>query len=436
MQNDEQNYSHLFITILSKLQQARSQASGKTLAQDLVRMFMYNIASLYPCASVRVFFNNWNYEHFIKKRMKLTALHPESHQIAQKVFEENQPYFYNKNSDTKPPFEEAQEYLNLGITQIQIYPLKDVNQNTIGVIELLSQENEASGEQHQLLKLIIQQLSLFLETSQKSIRQNPREQKKPAPTLLGRLQQHEAEIEKLSDKLQDSVRQSAEREVVFYSLIRYFRDTVKMIEVWNHLKSLTPKSEIGKYDFQQHADHYGKQAFQFSELLLYLYKLERQELVPTINHHDMIDIIYQALETFTSQHRQASFNIRTSFPEAETHEAKLDEFLFKTAVSYALEYLHLRISDQHLNTAIVIDTDVVDSYSRLIFRLEPDPFMKQLHPKEFDFSNFMKQPLEEYSLSSMFLPFINLSIQAQQGKCSVVEGGDSMIKITIDLPKT
>ncbi|MGK5093161.1 hypothetical protein WDW89_14240 [Deltaproteobacteria bacterium TL4] len=435
MGNDEKIYAHQFITILTKLQQARSQASGKTLAQDLVRTFMVQVPSLFPCVGVRVFFNNWHYEHFIEKRMKLPALHPEAHAMASQVFKESHSYTYQKDSSQNPPFEEAREYLKQGITQIQIFPLKDVNQNSIGLVELLSQEAEGSEEQQQLLRLLIQQLSLFLESCHKSIRQGSQEKSKVTPTLLlGRLQQHEMEIKNLSEKLQENIRQAREREVVFYSLIRYFRDTVKMIDVWNYLKGLTPENELGRYDFQQHADQYGKQAFQFSELLLYLYKLEHQEFEPTLNRHNVIDLIHQALETFTQQHQQASFNVRTSFPEGGIAEAMLDSVLFRTAVNYGLEYLFLKISDRHLNTAIVIETDAFDTHVRLVLRLEPDPFMKQLNPQEFDFSNFMKQPLDEYSLSSLFLPFVKLSLQAQHGQCSVVEGGDSMLKIIIDMP--
>lgn len=433
MSTDKLTHYQNFNALFTRLQQARSRASGKTLAQDLVRTFMLGISSIYPCTSVRVFFGGWHYEHFTDKRIKLPALAIESNQRSSQVFRNQQEFIYTNGKSKDDSAAGLEEYIKQGINQIQMIPFSDVNQLPLGFVEITSNETNIPPIQQELLRLLIRQLATLLETSQQSVRKPKLEQRKTPPELLGRLQGYEEENQKLAEKLQENIKQARDRETVFYSLIRYFRDTVKMIDAWNHLKSLTPEGKLAEYDFQQHTEHYVQQAFKFSELLLYIYKLQQQEIQMQYMTHEFVPLIYSGIEQFTKNHNDTALELKTNFPAAPVHP-QLDSFLFRTAVVYALEHLFLMTSRQKHAVPIVIDAYSTDEMVQLVLRIEPDPLMKTLSPQEFDFSSFMHEPLDDYGLSTLFLPFVNLAITSQGGICKVMEGGDNLICITIQLP--
>lgn len=412
-----------FKTLLEKLHKARRHSSGKTQAQDLVRTFMHGINSFFPSLSVRVYHGGWYYEHFEHQTsMELPPLSIEEKTLTGHVLHEKQAISYQKEKEAGRFQIELEQYFAQGVECLQIFPLLDVNQEALGIVEVTTQTSEIPVYQQELIELLIQQLSILLETGQRSLPQSQRK-RAPGPELLERLQQYEEEITN-----------AREREELFYSLIRYFRDTVRMVDAWRYLQSLTPQNEIGKYDFDQHADFYFQRAYKFAELLLCSYKIQHQDLRPQLKKNDIVILIHESITEFTRYHRKASLNLRTQLEPGKA-EAMVDVSLFKIAIVYALEHLFLQTSHLRDNNCLVIEVKNLEKEVMVSVRIEEDPLVEQLKLDTFYFEKYMEGPLDEYGLRNLFLPFVKLAITTQNGMISTEEYKEHITSMQVMLPK-
>ncbi|MBF0288138.1 MAG: hypothetical protein HQM14_10000 [SAR324 cluster bacterium] len=412
-----------FKTLLEKLNQARHHNTGRTQAQDLVKTFMLGIHSFFPSLSVRVCHGGWYYEHFeTQTSMKLPPLSIEETTLTGHVLHEKQSISYQKKDNTSKFQIELELYFSQGISCLQVFPLLDVHQNALGIVEITTRAEEIPTYQQELMELFIQQLSLLLETGPSPL-SKLHEKRKNTPELQDRLRQYEEEIANMR-----------EREDLFYSLIRYFRDSIRMIDAWRYLKSLTPQNEIGKYDFNQHADFYFQRTYKFAELLMCGYKIQRQDLQPQLKKKDLIILIHESISEFTQYHRKASLNLQTRL-EQRSAQAMVDVSLFKTAIVYALEHLFLQTSHLRDNNCLVIEVKNMEKEVLINVSIEEDPLLEQLKSETFDFDRYMEGPLDEYGLRNLFLPFVKLAIATQNGMLSTEAYKEHIISISIRIPK-
>ncbi|MBF0238198.1 MAG: hypothetical protein HQM12_10860 [SAR324 cluster bacterium] len=432
--NNPQELLQNFYKLLSKLHQIRGQSSGKTLTQDLVRVFMFGLPEIYPLVSVRVYFNNWHYEHFPKKRITLPSLAVDSNQLARHVFQQKQPFLYHKENANTTYFKELDSYLKQGIVQIQMIPLVDVNQMPLGFVEVASDVIEISDFSKDLLHQLVHQLEVFLETSLGSVRRQDNMARQSSPELLGRLKQYEDEIRQLSERLQESVKYAQEREGVFYSLIHYFRDSVRMIDAWNHLKSMATEGSLNQYDFQRHTDFYLEQTFRFSELLLHIHKLQRGTLKPQLEELLLQSCVHDGIAGFTTRHPEAPLNLKVALPRHPV-AVLADSLLFETAITYVLEHLFTLVATQDINVVFAVEGDVENNHIILRIGFDLDPLIQQIHEDPLDFDTFMRQPLDNYGLSMLYMPFVHLALQVQDGQCQVNQNSTEQMCVTISIPR-
>lgn len=425
-----------FFELLQKLQTARKGASGKTLAQDLVRTFMIGLPSIFPCVSVRIFFGGWHYEHFFgNKDLNLPPLNPTTNPLVDYVYREQEEFVYSTNQSQNEFEEQLEQYLLKGISLIQMYPFTDVNGMPLGFVEVTSHEVEIPKTQILLLKQLVFQLGVLLETSQSSVQIASKTKRTPSPELITRLQEYEEELHRLSEKLEENVRQEKDRESIFYSLVRYFRDTIRMIEAWEDLQKLTPESEIERYDFQNHSKKYVKQAFRFSELLLQIYRLQRNTNNSNISISKCSDLIHRGIEEFTSFHPTERLNLKTTFPP-NIPSMYAEPFLFEKAIVYILEYMNLAIVDEDQPTYLSIDITPQKEIIQIDFQIEQDPAFAQLQANQFDFQKYMQKPLDEYGMYSLYLPFVNLAISSQGGNISIDhDSPNTFPSVTIEMAR-
>ncbi len=415
-----QNYK----AILEKLQQARLESGGKTQAQNLVRTFMLGVNSFFSCLSVRVYYGGWSYEHFENQKFfDFPLLSLEEGTLTGFVFQKKEPFFWQEGEACEPFQKEIEIYQKHQVALLQIYPILDVNQQVLGIIEVTSNLKNILSYQQELMELLIGQLGVLLETGQQSKAKPSHEKRPPSPELLDRLWRSEKEIE-----------EAHEQEMLFYSLIRYFRDTIRLIEAWRHLQSLTPENEIGKYDFNRHADFYFEKAYKFSNLLLYSYKIRNQDCQIKAQSEDLVALIHRSISEFTREHHQSALNIRTQFP-AEKTQAVVDVSLFYIAIIYALEHLFLQTHQTQENYCLVIVLKRLKTHTRVVIQTELDPLVKQLKVQDLAFDQYMETSLGDYGLEALFLPFAKLAVTRQGGRMSTGNNGKQGTAITIEFPK-
>ncbi len=385
---------------------------------------MVGLRSVFPCLSVRVLYGRWHYEQFEGKRsIQLPELTIASDTLTGEVFQNRQVITY-RQSDPREAFSEILAlYFSQGLTFLQIHPLTDVNEHAVGLVEVTALEETIPDYSQELLNLLVQQVGVLLEAGQPKEAKASREKRPPAPELLTRLKEYEEEIQ-----------QAREREALFYSLTRYFRDTVRLVDAWKSLQDLTPDNEISNYDFHQHSEFYFQQAYKFSELLLYSYKMQKRELQLHLNRQDILTLIHWSISEFTQYHRKTSLNIRTQFP-ANPVEVKVDGYLFRIAVMYALENLFLQSRHLHYNHCFAIDVADRSDTVHLKLNIERDPLMQQLTSQDFNLKEFMNQPLDEYGLLSLYLPFVKLAIAEQHGSVSEIHREQELVGIEMEFPK-
>lgn len=415
-----QNFKVLF----EKLHKIRKLSGGKTQTQDLVRTFMLGVNSFFPCASVRIYYGGWYYEHFENQRsLNLPPLSSDSENLVEFVMKGGESIFFQKEASHDTFQAELDLYFANDIQELRIYPIVDVNHETLGVVEFTIAQKTVSPYQQELVAMIIQHLSVLLEVGQKTLGKTPKNKRSPAPELLSRLKKYEDELE-----------EAQQREKLFYSLIRYFRDTVKMVDAWRSLQSLTPENEIGQYDFSHHSDFYFRRAYKFSELLLYSYKIRFNEHPPQLMDSDIITLIHKSLSEFTRHHQKISLNVKTLFPVTPA-EAMVDPSMFHIAILYALEHLFLQNSQQRDNNCLVIEVKKLAVSTKINLRIEKDPLIEQLHGHNFDFEEYMDAPLDEYGLGNLYLPFVKMAITNQGGMVVTDGEGLNLSKIEIEIPK-
>ena len=415
-----QNYKIL----LEKLQQARLESGGKTQAQNLVRTFMLGVNSFFPCLSVRVYYGGWYYEHFENQKcFDFPPLSLEEATLTGAVFQKKETFFWQEGEACEPFQKDIEIYQKHQVALLQIFPILDVNQQGLGIIEVTSHLKNILSYQQELMELLIRQLGVLLEAGQQSKAKPSREKRSPSPELLERLWRYEKEIEA-----------AHEQEMLFYSLIRYFRDTTRLIEAWRHLQSLTPENEIGKYDFNRQADLYFQKAYKFSNLLLYSYKIRNQDGPVKSQRQDLIALIHRSISEFTQQHHQSTLNIRTQFPSEKT-PAVVDGSLFYIAIIYALEHLFLQTNQTQENYCFVIVLKRLKTYIQVVIQTELDPLVKQLKVQDLAFDQYMETSLGEYGLESLFLPFAKLAVTRQGGSMSTRNNRKQGTAITLEFPK-
>lgn len=413
-----------FKVLLEKLHRVKQQSVGKTQAQDLVRTFMMSVNSFFPCASVRVFFGGWYYEHFdYQKSLNLPPLSTEPNTLTGLVLKQQEPAYFTENHPSHQFQEELDLYFQQGVEELRIFPLVDNEELPMGLVELTTMNGKNPEYQQDLLQLTIIQLSTLLDRGKKAPETPVKNKRTPSPELLGRLKRAEDELET-----------AQERERLFYSLTRYFRDTVRMIDAWKHLQTLTPENEIGEYDFSHHADFYFQRAFKFSELLLYSYKIRFNDHSVQLKDHDLVSLIHESMVEFTRHHQKSSINLRTEFPPGAV-EAMVDQPLFHTAILYAMEHLFLQNSNRKDNNCLVIEAQTYGKSAHVRLSNEKDPLVQQLQADQFNFEEYMEAPLDEYGLNNLYLSFIKMAITNQGGTVRTEGQGAQVQAISIEIPR-